>query len=773
MKTLTSIESTGNKMAARALKLGTKAKHITDKVVLPKVLCVIDDMGDRKVKAALSTGVLHVSTKTLESEGQCRVVSDTSNLGVKATFGSIALMCAELDEAGYAIGSFGSFKAKMFGFESFEVSEVKEVYLTKLRATVKVVEVSNVELTMTNRYTIQQFYPVNRDAIVNSADSCNIKELAKIKTKASTIVQDPIFVEWVLMLRDSLFGGSLVDTLKALVKAGEVKAKPNTTSITASEYDMMALSHGAGTATKWMDSMLYSELNIHKGSEVKRAVEFITEDLSNTFVITAQQFLSAYSNVCIKNGQPFGVAVGTFAKRDFLVDVVNEVFLGEDPQVDWLVVKNGDISIAIPVGPVLYGKFAYTSTIYEKMVMVDGILPKVLKHIAYMADIFNSYADKKAFGAAWFQFCCNVSKELNTELFGKKLGKLKASGLYGVLSPAWWLGADKINEVVFLNTKAYSDDKVVLVAKQPLLFDESLASAKVHGNFPKHLTDDLDGETLSVLKFVFNNTIFCHEEMMLGLQNDADGDLVRLTYHGYQVCPMFSNRNISNDNFSSNWHKAYNAKERGFTGDWGKQVTQTQFNFNDVMDALVEAEKAKANVAIYTNNAHKFLTVSELIGVSKDSVEGRTVGFVLTTFVQEFAMNAIKHKTLNGVMLPDLYLSTPDMDTEEGKAVDAERKELMMKFLVETLKVDMSNFGFESNEDFIEIFGQVMNNVHAMFKIVKPVGRRVLAKDVDLGKDIAYNLRVKEGYNSVQELYNNLNQDIMTDRLLASLIKMI
>ena len=178
-----------NKMVARTIKLVKSG----DKLVIPKVAVVVDACGSSKVIAALSTGAIHVPSSVLRKEGQCRVVSDATQGGAKATLGFVGFLDPILEEQGISIASFGSLKSNLYGINHVlgmsakDVSELPVKTLKIGKDAVKVVFLPQIEVTITNNYLINNFVPVNRDGLIKDWDEANEVLATRIAEKASTI----------------------------------------------------------------------------------------------------------------------------------------------------------------------------------------------------------------------------------------------------------------------------------------------------------------------------------------------------------------------------------------------------------------------------------------------------------------------------------------------------------------------------------------------------------------------------------------------------------
>lgn len=743
-----------NKMVARTIKLVKSG----DKIVLPKVAVVVDACKSAKVIAALSTGAIHVPSSVLRSEGQCRVVSDATQGGVKATFGFVGFLDPLLEEQGISVASFGSLKSNLYGINSVlgmsakDVSELPVKTLKIGKDAVKVVFLPQIEVTITNNYLINNFVPVNRDGLIRNWDEANEVLATRIAEKASTVREDDVFVEYVKDLRDSEYNGDLIECLKSLVVQGVIKAKTHQVAITSSEYDVMSYTMGRDIAVDFQNNMLTNEHNkddSEKDLMFKRAFQHNagTQNTSSCKYMSDVDMYRAYINICAENEISLKSAVGSFASRNLLVDLCNNLFSDEDGHYEYLMVTSKNNTVYIPVGSYMSGSFHKSSSVFDDKVSVTGFLSKFLKHVAYGADALNSGMYKEKFFA---KFVSNIRNELTVDLIGKKLGKLTATGFYGVMQPAHWTqSVDKVFSPGFKDISI----KECLIAKHPELLEDSLTGATAVSAFPKVITKGLSDDVLELVEFAFQTTIFVHEDMLLGVLNDCDGDLVRATFHKGMKFPHFEGRSLKTTYFAYKWHRAYKKDEQSFAKV--KPVTEDYHAIGSVMDAINDSAYAKACVALFTSNAQRLAQRVELDASSMS----KTYEFaqrIMNIWVQVFAMNAIKQQSGSSagsadLMLPE-YFFIWGLDVEcRGKGAD-----LFEDFLVNTMDIDMTDHGYKSNRDFIEQFTVLLESI-----------QEISAGSLMVGKDVS----IAEAAKGFQLDLSSLNSKILQDRLVLAYAK--
>lgn len=745
---------------------------------LGRTLVVVDTNGNERARKALSTGVVHTHQGIWNRVGQVRITSSADQGGLKGTLAPMELVDYEYASRGYSLISFGSLKSNAYGMsqilgldESNTDFPVKEIVLKNFGKTpVKVVELSNIEVVITNSYTIQQFRPNNRDSLLADWDMSNQVLADRVTAKVSLLNEDEVFVKHVSDVRDSEFGGDLSRTLEAMLARGEISRKPNTVKVTSSEPDMMAMCTSKDKAIEWIENILSNEYNsedsdLSKHAEFKRTIEYLEGSFTESRVknIALNEFLYQFKLACDLNGINPKQSLGAYLSRDFLVELFTGLF-EYTGQYDWLRVSHNNINMMLPLGDFLKGDFDRNSNAFDERVAVTGFVSKLIKYISYPMSGFIKNDGAVAPRVA-SQFFKNVDNELYASLVCKDLGKFKVRGLYAVLSSAWW--TNKVDSVVLPGKANYSDSKKAVACKHPLLFDMSLAGVNVYKNFPEFLTEGFDKDLLKEIGMVFGNTSFISEEMLLDLQNDCDGDLMRLSWHEGFSMPNYSRKTVAKDAIGSKWFNDYVEDERSF--DKIKKTNFKVFTPDEIALAMKGTKYAKDCVAKFTNNAQLFAQRCEVdLGLSKDSEQYHTIHRVLNIWVQEFSMNAIKHiEQGTGDLLPDGYLnSTLRFLKLDGTELN-EHQPMLLKWLKER-GMDMSKHGFKNNLDFAQKLHFYMCNLQK-----RSFGCSMIGKDVDLGSLNDEN-RISTGPDGVKgELNSNILQDLFVLKMIQKLDSLV
>lgn len=759
--TYQSMAGIANKVVARSIKLVKQGEEFT----FSKVMVVVKTNGNTKVRRALSTGVVYAGQKYWDKHGQCRITSYADEGGIKGTLAPLEILDHDLAEAGITVLSMGSLKANRYALEKKSGKAYKDmkkhsvVFKNAPECAVDVVYIDNVTVVITNNYTIQGYMPCNRDRLLQSWDMANDLVAERATAKISLLQEDNVFVEYVQKIRDEEFSGCLSETLEALLVRGDIKRKPTSVSVTSSEYDTMTMCASLELSKQWQNHLLLDKLNLNdveKDLEFKRLLELTKSEFPEKAVktITAEEFYAQYVVACKAHGINPGVTPSAFLKRNFLVSLFLGLFADEG-KYEWMRITSGKTSCMIPMGKVLQGSFAETSTTFETNVAVTGFIGKVLKYVAYGA----GSTDQGRYRPSHFQnMARNIRNEVLAAVTGKGVGKLKATGLYAVLSVAWW--SDVASDVICTSAKRYSKDSHALMAKHPLLFDMALSGVTVFDLFPSDLLEGLSETTINAINLIFGNTMFVSEDMLLALQNDCDGDLARLTWHEGMSFELFTPKTLNADAVGSEWFLNYQADEQGF--DKVKEIPDNTYTVTEIADAMIGAKFAKDCVAIFTNNAQMFAQRCVVdLGLAKDDIRYNTIHKVLNIWVQEFSMNAIKHKAGSDEdLLPEYYLVSKLKFLKMTGTEMNPGQFLLLEWLAEK-GMDMANHGFKNNLDFARVLHYCMCNLNE-----RSLGATLIGKDLRLT-----DIKPEDHIKFKGSVTDHFHKEIMQDRLVLAYAK--
>lgn len=238
------------------------------------------------------------------------------------------------------------------------------------------------------------------------------------------------------------------------------------------------------------------------------------------------------------------------------------------------------------------------------------------------------------------------------------------------------------------------------------------------------------------------------------MDNPCDGDLARLSWHEGISFPMFEAKTLDADAIGSTWFNDYANDEKAF--DKVKAVKWSHYTVDEVADAMGGAKYAKDCIAIFTNNAQLFAQRCEVdLGLSKDDVRYHAIHRILNIWVQEFSMNAVKHKASSGAaLLPEYYLvSTLKFNEMTGTEMNPGQIELLEWLAGKDM--DMADHGFKNNLDFARQLHFMLCGIQS-----RSLGSTMLGKDVRLAS-----IKDSDHVSITGSVQEHFNKDIMQDRL--------
>lgn len=729
-----SIES-ANKLAARidklvkALIMSIYGDEVGNQYQFGQTVCVTEWVkASEKAKSALSTGVYWCSMEDYRTVGAVRITSSTLEGGLKATDAPVGLISKSLHAEGMGLVSFGSIKAgwnglnEMLGGDAKSVEQVVTFDMMGEDVTAKVVVLPKLDALITNWYSIQMFKPADQDKL--NADTAALlgRDVEKVLTKSSLIEQDDNFVNFVLAYCADK-GLYLAEALRRLEAEKTIVRKAFTCEVTPTEFDIMALSHGKEKAREYMYNLIKSRLNEGKGKQMAMAKTFLTNQVETSLVYTYEQvvemFYEATKPLCVDGralsaGTTVSALCGGAPSRAALVRFVDMLYgvQGEACLEDYIVIVDkvgGEQSVVIPTGKFFEGQ-TFKSNANMGAIVASGFLDKLRKYLKFGAEVMESsetmYSKKAVLTEEMAsQFISNVNNELESALFGKSLGKLKANGNYFLLGIAPWFTL--IDQVHLPNLARYAkgtDAKAVGI-KTPLWTLEAHAQFNVQdmrsyvvalGIFTEEEIED----------FLFLSECVCYIHPMnaLALQNDSDGDLYRLTFHKGFTLPAFTGRVLKNTYAFKHFFQSYLVKEMAYANTEGtaKELEALEGGWEAVAEGSLQAYTGKKNVASYTSMFFRYMqtfqgqleTNQELYVFKAD---------LIATWIQVFAMNTIKHKA-GSVSVADKFYGYPEYpenaSDEQKKAINAKYRKEAIAMLVETLTAAGKDDVYRLSADF-------------------------------------------------------------------------
>lgn len=656
-----------SKTVARIEKLCKKSTFrntitLNDMFIVNEVL-----EGDPKlVIDALCTGVIYLPAEQLTTFGQCRVVSEANKLGLKGTFSSIGFISRDMEKKGLGLLSFGSAKSNAFGIKATNAQpeELKTTFnqlgedgvVRQVPMTLKGFFVEAVDVVVTNHYMIQQFMPTCLVTVLNSFAEANDKALDKVVEHfESDIDENEPFVDMVRSRAEEK-GVKLADALVELEAEGAIKRKPAVTTWTPTEFDTMATYLNRDLVEKFINELVRNRLNKDKFEEYKILKDFLDGsgfDPNEVVHHTVGQVVDIVLKAMELSGVSLNVLKSKAPSRAFLVHLVDGLYgvVEEQPQAKYIVITSPDGNyVAIPTGRYFEGA-TFDSSVFLSSVVASGFISLMLPYLELATA---AAMDNRNLPEIQNNVVSNLSNMLESNLLGKDMGRLNSAGGYYVLSIAPWATAK--HDIYLPNTRTFGDKEVVVVTKHPAVFKESHAGAVVHNDrelFANLVGDSMSPEMLTDVLTALGNTAFCHPDMLLSLQNDSDGDLVRLTKHKTKL-PLFGAIVYDKAHVLNKFHLDYAEGERGFLGKGSKSPELKEVITKEQLLAGCEAgKKGKDGVAIYTANAQRF---AQTFGSNPNVERYADKMAILLSWVQMYAMNNIKHNGIKeGVSKRDAF----------------------------------------------------------------------------------------------------------------------
>lgn len=724
-----------NKLAARidklakALVMSIYGGEVGNKYQFGQTVCVTEWVkATEKAKSALSTGVYWCSMEDYRTVGAVRMTSSTLEGGLKATDAPVGLISKSLHNDGMGLVSFGSIKAgwnglnEMLGGDAKSVEQVVTFDMMGEDVTAKVVVLPKLPSLITNWFSIQMYKPADQDKLNADAAALLGRDVEKVLIKSSLIEQDDNFVNFILAYcaDKKLY---LAEALRRLEEEGTIVRKPFTCEVTPTEFDIMALSHGKEKAREYMLNLIKSRLNEGKEKQMAMAKTFLTNQVDTSLVYTYAQvvemFYEATKPLCVDGrvlsaGTTVSALCGGAPNRAALVRFVDMLYgvQGKACPEDYIVIVDkvgGEQSVVIPTGKFFEGQ-TFKSNANMGAIVASGFLDKLRKYLKFGAEVLESaetmYGKKAVLTEQMaLQFIDNVNNELESALFGKSLGKLKASGNYFVLGIAPWFTL--IDQVHLPNLSRYAkgtEAKAVGI-KTPLWTLEAHAQFNVQDmrNYVVALGIFTEEEIEDFL-FLSECVCYIHPMNALALQNDSDGDLYRLTFHKGFTLPKFSARVLKNTYAFKHFFQSYLIKEMAYANkaSEAKELVALEGGWDAVAEGSLQAYTGKKNVASYTSMFFRYMQAFQRqLETNHDLYVFKAD--LLATWIQVFAMNTIKH-TAGSVSIANKFYGYPEYPEnatdDQKKAIDAKYRKEAIAMLVETLTATGKDDAYHLSADF-------------------------------------------------------------------------
>lgn len=793
-----------------------------------------------ELRNALVAGNILADSDTMLTVGFCRSVGDNTEGLIKSTLSWAGFVDKDLADAGVSLASKASYKGGLAGLyqakhpdanvmdvinNSAELNSIWEVVEIN-GLEVEVCVLNDVQMVATNHYTISHGYKfVDRDFVVNSYIDNAAKLLEAAYKKHDVIGDDPLLIAVVFNkvaeLADAGSMAPLPDALRELRESGVIARKPQVVNVVSSEFDMMRTTHGNQMVQDLLQHAMSLELNADKKDDVNMALDWVQGRLSNKTAAGVHTLpLASVVGKIARLVATYQLDLDTlgegYVHRSFFVDVAGVLGI-QDPAVRWveLTSKNGQPLTYIPGQRILCGSMAESSA-YTTMIQSQGFFNTFLKAIRglvgqYEVDAHTLELTPKAtIGAYVENFSINMLQYTQCEILGKQLGRLKVEGMYGALICAPW--ASKANELWCL---AMRNGGTMLATKHPVIMPELQTGMMVHNKLPKRHSAlqqlnranaklDKAGEGRNANAYlkakriadeaeatfveqdmlnkdmaeIFNCAVFAPYSYLLSLQNDADGDLVRLTSHGKVKLNTFEAKVLDDKYFAAKWHQNYLAKELNALGFGGASVNE--FSWVELFAAIKESADAKANVGSYTKNLQRFFTYQSAVRMDgkglSDVPEAQheeffnTIAYVIGVLVQEEAMNGMKHSSLGSklavseIIRPGFILQKSEETREEYVARLAAAKEAIADVFANGLMFNFSALGLTAHQ-FAAKFMNVMRQVAVLHTSNPSLDAMMFSDQAPQSRNFVL-LKDAEGAVINDKVYN-----MYTESMLYSLIQ--
>lgn len=586
--------------------------------------------------AMFNTGCTYFPTSFIRRFGINRLTSNNENGLLKTVSSLTALLDIELDKQDVVVTSAAAFKSGLNGIyrltKNSEItlgSFLSDSNLEKLSSnlvgdnfTVAGVSVKgflvDIELRISNPYSVEFYKEGFKDTLVLSP----LESAVMMAEKYSCIEPE-------LSFRDSLMKQAITDSSfnmgAALVG---LKVKSNLTRITHNEFQSVATWYGKEIAMEWLEVLSSHDLNAL--NPLKRSGhEWLTGNINCSFTLPLTTLKTVFTESMVSVKQAIKLKTNSYPTV-VLKAIVEALSATRDN--DWISLTVGDEICYVPTGELLYGKL-YEEV--EEVVVATGLLSFIMNTLRSACIFENAFIG---------DFLVTLKAKIQSYLLGKTYGYQHTVGKYFTMLPGAWL---KNKYDICLPGRDHfikSGKKFVKgnVAKMPTLFIGSISGVNVFKDIPDL---DLDDELRSLLSCV----VFVHPSMFLEQQNDADGDLCRISFERYQL-PLYGTYSVA-DCFNSKFHEKYIKGEENpvLKGQKSKVVTFKQLHTN-----IKAASEAKMLVGSFTDAKffydYALSSIKSFVG-SKNQVIDLTandktdISILLGELVQTEAMNNIKQSS--------------------------------------------------------------------------------------------------------------------------------
>lgn len=615
--------------------------------------------------------------------------------------------------------------------------------------TVLEVKRCTVEVLVTNPYAIERFYEQTEEEF-NSTGEADAIQMDKVIARNSFKYRNNVLSLDILGAIET--GSDLMTEITYRREQGLV-AKGNLTTVTSSEFEVVRNTYGRDIALEYMHSLVSNPLNsIESVTDKKsRGLSVLTSKYNVLKEMGLVDVLELLSSVSSDHSHILGVGDAyTTTNRNFLLAFIEALGANTDSNKVWIKINHNGQSVHIPTGKHLYGSLFTSSPTVDKVV-VEGCIGKVLAALDRAAK-FSTITDAVATNVI-----LRIKFEVQWKFLSKNFGKLNVVGNYFVLLPGHWL--ENKYDVCMPSRGMYvesdADCVEANIAKHPVLMLESISGCHVYG--PDSMPIEMDEELLLALAPV----LFVHPDYLLELQNDADGDQARVSFDSY-ILPLYTSEVLRSE--AKAFHLQYIAKENDMLVS-DHQKTKVWSGI-DLHYALQEAFVSKVRVGIYTDLMHKVAANIDkaCFGLVGEDVR-RKIVMIMGILIQECAMNAIKHNSVDSsVTVADALGAKLLFEVLEEKDKPKQFVGTQRAITMVTEFFDNNAYSFEDNAAFAKVLVAAVRKVHLHTQDMRMDLARKVFKDAP--KDSSGFISLNSMYTQ-QQIVSVDNSSSMFANLLA------
>ena len=791
-----------NKTINRVDKLHDKDGWTTKPI---KFIIVDDSRHDLDLNWKLVTGEAKMPTSFSLKYGVCRIVTDMDFGGFKAATGSMLDLDIELNDLDYGVIAASAVKGGILAAiglahnnpdfipnlcglvesstnSSLILSAIVDTYNKELKTyVIGGVEVKGIEVeipvTITNAYTVESVMlnPDFETEVDPLADS--IPDLDKVQKNLDNLESELLTGKRAINgLRDKVMNRVITEDdftvgqwLVEGLDSGYLKRKPAITRILSSELQSIANWHGDVIAKNYLRGLLESQAKEGFSASKVYATQLIADDIEPERIVEAWKIAEILHSSTVEG---FAVVAGSPSYAHPILRKIVNMFKVEN-DFGWVGVRypNGAI-VNVPCGFIFENDFEEQDP--TNFVIAKGLLNDLLENIKSImipqteGEIFEDTVKDKLLAAA-----------VQKPLLGKNFGYQYTKGMYGVMLSL--IGNYSEDELALTDRDHIhkSDSLYVKMngSKAPQLFRDSSAGYKV---FRKTFGDD-------VLDRIFACAIFITPKATMIIQNDHDGDLLRISKDKYNLPSFVGPANSFNGKFFTDFIAGELAGNKLSIKPAGN-VTMRQFHTE-----IFNAVEAKGKVGQYTANKCFYeaalANVDRFIGTNGieytlSGYDSYVIAGILSQLIQTEAMNNIKLEGAS-VFITDLllYWKLNSIKGYNGKSKE-ELTEEVLKKATELLNSLVAEFEMNIVKADVTKYVQAMyyaatnfnrDNMPAYFLMnARTIEERNVADIMSAAKDPDYEYKGNCNFaGSFDRIVNGVDTKSMYHHIIVETVKTI